>query len=121
MQKMKFSIKDFFIKPDQIRGFLQIWPHLLKKSFMENFIFCAMYHQAGVFEYVCYCIQGCYNNNQIIPCKGRVESQTSCPKIANFAMKKGSPLETAFKYENLCRICYEQKSRLWYFQCNHDI
>ena len=81
-----------------------------------------MYHQAGVFEYGCYCNQGCYNNNRIIPCKGRVESQTSCPKIANFAMKKGSPLETAFKYENLCRICYEQKTRLlWYFQCNHDI
>ena len=29
--KMKFSIKDFFSACDQIRGFLQIWPHLLKK------------------------------------------------------------------------------------------
>ena len=41
-QKMKFSIEDFFSKYDQIRSFLQIWLHLLKKSFMENFIFCAV-------------------------------------------------------------------------------
>ena len=38
-QKMKFSIKDFFSKFDQIRSFLQIWSHLLKKSLMKNFIF----------------------------------------------------------------------------------
>ena len=37
--KMKFSIKDFFSKCDQIRNFLRIWLHLLKKSLMENFIF----------------------------------------------------------------------------------
>ena len=36
---MKFYIKDFFSKCDQIRGFLWIWSHLLKKSLMENFIF----------------------------------------------------------------------------------
>ena len=33
---MKFSIKDFFSKSDQIRSFLWIWSHLLKKSLMEN-------------------------------------------------------------------------------------
>ena len=38
-QKMKFSIKDFFSKCDQIRSFLKIWPHLPKKSLMENIIF----------------------------------------------------------------------------------
>ena len=38
---MKFSIKDFFSKCDQIRRKLRIWSHLLKKSLMENFIFCA--------------------------------------------------------------------------------
>ena len=31
-QKMKFFIKDFFSKYDQIRSFLWIWSHLLKKS-----------------------------------------------------------------------------------------
>ena len=41
-QKIKFSIKDFFSKCDQIRSFLQIWSHLLKKSLMENFIYCAV-------------------------------------------------------------------------------
>ena len=40
--KMKFSIKDFFSKGDQIRRKLRIWSHLLKKSPMENFIFCAV-------------------------------------------------------------------------------
>ena len=41
-QKMKFSIKNFFSKCEQICSFLRIWSHLLKKSFMENFIFCAV-------------------------------------------------------------------------------
>ena len=36
-QKMMFSIKDLFRK-----CFLRIWSHLLKKSLMENFIFCAV-------------------------------------------------------------------------------
>ena len=38
---MKFSIMDFFSKCDQIRSFLRIWSHLLKKSLMKNLIFCA--------------------------------------------------------------------------------
>ena len=38
-QKIKFSIKDFFSKCDQICSFLRIWTHLLTKSIMENFIF----------------------------------------------------------------------------------
>ena len=36
--KMKFPITDFFCKFDKIR----IWSHLLEKSIMENFIFCAV-------------------------------------------------------------------------------
>ena len=39
---MKFYIEDFFSKCDQIRSFLWIWSHLLKKSLMENFIFRAV-------------------------------------------------------------------------------
>ena len=38
-QKTSFSIMDFFIKRDQNRTFLRNWPHLRKKSLMENFIF----------------------------------------------------------------------------------
>ena len=39
---MKFFITDFFSKCDQIRRKLRIWSHLLKKSVMENFIFCTV-------------------------------------------------------------------------------
>ena len=41
-QKIRFSITDFFSKCDQIRWKLQIWSHLLKKSVIVNFIFCAV-------------------------------------------------------------------------------
>ena len=41
-QKMKLSIKGFFSKCDQIRSFLRIWLHLLKKKLMEK-LFCAVY------------------------------------------------------------------------------
>ena len=41
-KKMKFSVKDFFSKCDQIRGKLRIWSHLLKKSLVKNFIFCTV-------------------------------------------------------------------------------
>ena len=46
---MKFSIKDFSSKCDQIRGFLRIWSDLLEKSLMENFIFCAVGAQIKFF------------------------------------------------------------------------
>ena len=36
---MKFSVKDFFSKCDQVSRKQRIWSHLLKKSLMENFIF----------------------------------------------------------------------------------
>ena len=39
-RKMKFSIKDFFSKCDLIHRKLRIWSHLLKKSFVQNFIIC---------------------------------------------------------------------------------
>ena len=38
-QKIKFFIKDFFSKGDQIYWKLRIWSHLLKKPLVENFIF----------------------------------------------------------------------------------
>ena len=42
--KNEFSIKDSLRKFDQIRSFQPIWSHLLKKSLMHNFIFCAVFH-----------------------------------------------------------------------------
>ena len=41
-QESKFSIKDFFSKCDQCHRKLRIWAHLLKKSLMENFMFCTV-------------------------------------------------------------------------------
>ena len=43
---MKFSNEESFRKYDQIRSFLRIWSHLLKKSLMENFIFCEVTSKA---------------------------------------------------------------------------
>ena len=45
-EKMKFPIKDFFSKYDQIRRKLRIWLHLLKESLTENFIFSGVYPAA---------------------------------------------------------------------------
>ena len=53
-QKMKFSIQNFFSKCDQIRRKLRIWAHLLKKSLMENFIFCAVFNQEKLSCPTCY-------------------------------------------------------------------
>ena len=44
-QKMKLSIKDFFSKCEQIRRRNWICSHLLKKSLMENFIFCVVFQR----------------------------------------------------------------------------
>ena len=43
-KKMKFSTEDLFSNSDQIHSFLRIWSHLLVKSLMEKFIFCAEWY-----------------------------------------------------------------------------
>ena len=52
-QKLNNSIKDSFSKYDQIRSFLQIWLHLLKKTLMENFIFWAVRNFKKIWEKRC--------------------------------------------------------------------
>ena len=42
LQKIKFSFKDIFRKCNQIRRKMRTWSDLLKKSLLENFIFCAV-------------------------------------------------------------------------------
>ena len=42
-QKLKFYMKNFLSKCDQIHSFLRIWSHLLKESLVENFIFCGVW------------------------------------------------------------------------------
>ena len=55
-QKMKFFITDFFSKSAQICRKLRIWSYLLKKSLMENFIFCAVL----VAKTVYFTVKRCY-------------------------------------------------------------
>ena len=55
---MKFSIKDFFSKCDQIRRKQQIWSHLLKKYLIKNFTVCAAHlvrktHAYKVNSFIC--------------------------------------------------------------------
>ena len=50
-QKIKFPIEEVLSKCVQIRNFLRIWSHLLKKSLMENFIFCAM--EGLLYHHIC--------------------------------------------------------------------
>ena len=50
-QKMKFFIKEFFSKCDQILRELRICSHLLKESLMENLIFCAV--AIRIAKYLC--------------------------------------------------------------------
>ena len=40
---------DFFSKCEQIRNFLRIWSHLLKKPLMENVSFCAVTCGLGLY------------------------------------------------------------------------
>ena len=42
VQKMKSSFVDIYNKCGQICSFLRIWLHLVKKSLIENFIFCVV-------------------------------------------------------------------------------
>ena len=46
---MKFSTTDFFSKRDQLRSFLRILSHLLQKSIIENFNFCAVSDTGTIF------------------------------------------------------------------------
>ena len=48
---MKFSIKDFFSKCEEI-CFLRILSDLLKKTLMENFIFCAVWLLSNQFRII---------------------------------------------------------------------
>ena len=65
--KMKFSIKDYFSKCDQIHSSLRIWSHLLKKSLMENFIFlCSGINRSSLFDYkIAPIMKGNIKNDQI--------------------------------------------------------
>ena len=54
VEKIKFSIKDFFSRCDRIRRKLQIRSHLLKKSLIGNFIFSVASLQTVLTNYALY-------------------------------------------------------------------
>ena len=53
VQKMKFSINNFFSKCKQIRSFLRVWSHLLKKSLLEYFIFMHWIFRLSFLQNIC--------------------------------------------------------------------
>ena len=59
-QKMKFSFKDFFSKCDQIRSFLWICSHLLKKYVKENFILWSVWRFTDFLHF--FLLVGFYNS-----------------------------------------------------------
>ena len=62
---MKFSVKNFFSKCGQIRRKLRIRSHLLKKSLMENFIFCIVMLEIDRFLRLTYS-QSCIEMNTVV-------------------------------------------------------
>ena len=79
-QKIKFSIKDFFGKCDQILSFLQIWSHLLKSSLLENFIFCIVSWMFPPFPRLWKRSAWCRNNVNIYNLKN-MECISHCSKL----------------------------------------
>ena len=107
---MKFSIKDFFNKCEQICSFLRIWLHLLKNSLMENFNFCAVCQPYKCLVVFKFCVR-LFQNKMLLffidfliyqiaklirkslnikglylkPCRSQVKSKTSCKeKVPEF-------------------------------------
>ena len=78
-QKMKFSIKDFFHKCDQICTFLRIWSHLLKKSLMKNFFSCAVSRKSMMMSN--------YNKNLKNPFEGNQKHQNSQKRFKKYLFR----------------------------------
>ena len=76
-KKMKFSIKEFVSKCNQICCFCRIRSHLLKKSLMENFIFSAV-----IIDYQ-------YNKGIIKSCKTYLQTVEVFSKMIYLFWKQG--------------------------------
>ena len=96
-QKLKFSIKDFFSKCDQIRSKLRIWSNLLKKPLMENFIFCEVW---SVFSF--YSHNSPVSRYQIV-----LNLKPVCSTGLRFQLVLRLLLGQMHFFENLYRICLE--------------
>ena len=98
-QKMKFSIKDFFSKCAQIRKKLRVWSHLLRKSLMENFIFCAVLGELwyGItVQKMKFSIKDFFNK---------------CDQIRRHLLKKSLMENFIFCTETVCSVYSKEKKR----------
>ena len=108
---MKFAIKDFFNKCNQVR----IWPHLLKKFLMESFISCAVKLKFSVkyFTRKCdqkqYCIKSYFTLSFIYQLKVSVTVIQHCVKSICIQSFSG-PYFPAFGPEKL-------RIRTFFTQC----
>ena len=82
---MKFSIKDFFSKCDQIRRKPWIWSHLLKKSLMENVIFRAVNSSCVIWIWIGYIITE-HHGNYMLRVNNR-NTKTSCETCSKLTIK----------------------------------
>ena len=100
---MKFFIKDFFSKFDQIRSFLRIWSHLLKKSLMENFIFCTVSTNQSLCNYIYHVIQ-CH-----------------CRRQKNYTLSSWYKLSTKQESRWLCCLFDSNNNGTDFFLITYDI
>ena len=100
---MKFSIKDFFSKFDQVRSFLRITLHLLKKSLMENFIFCAVFKEKLDPPFPSKKLGSAYGVSFVerFAEKKWIVKNYSCPKNCNYAKLPLCNLEI-FRWNQIC-------------------
>ena len=108
---MKFSVKDFFSKCDQIRNSLQIWSHLLKKSLMENFIFYAV---SKVTE-PAHNYTRSQAHFQVFSCRSLEIFQSSYP--ANIYLFKVNNRNTRKRYEISSKLIIKAPERRHWLYC----
>ena len=86
-KKMKLFIQDFFSKCDKIRRKLRMQLHLLKKSLIENFIFCSL----RVFNFAKFnkiCASRCFVKQQEKPFCHTPLFMKYCVIVRNIIFKK---------------------------------
>ena len=94
-EKIMFCIKDLFSRCDQIRSFPQIWSHLLKKSLIENVIFCAVLSNLKSFK----------KSKKIFECDVIFLQLTSSENVAFTYFTRLSTLVLSWRYNTKLIFC----------------
>ena len=122
-QQKKFSIKDFFSKCHQIRSFLRIRSHLLKKFLMENFIFlcsdyCKEYSKFNtslIVLNICICSIVFWENNKKRFCSGCEEY--CFPKVVQVLIETIYFLKVFWWFQGekklICLNLFHIKHKIW--------